>query len=54
MLRIRIGFYADPDLAFYFNAGSQTNADLDLDPGHKKSCRHKKLDFEWKIYFIHR
>jgi hypothetical protein len=48
MLRIRIGFYADPDQAFYLNAGSQTNADLILDPGHKKSCRHKKLDFDMK------
>jgi hypothetical protein len=48
MLRIRIGFYADPDQAFYLNAGSQTNADPDLHPGHKKSCRHKKLDFDMK------
>jgi hypothetical protein len=41
MLRIRIGFYADPDQAFYLNAGSQTNADPDLH-------LHKKLDFDMK------
>ncbi len=43
VFRIRIGFNADPDPAFYLNAepdpdpdlGSQTNADSDPDPGHK-------------------
>jgi hypothetical protein len=53
MLRIRIGFNADPDRAFYVNAdpdpdtGSHTNADPDPDPGQtlssqKVGLRHEK------------
>jgi hypothetical protein len=50
VLRIRIGFNADLDPAFYFNAdpdpGSQTNADPD--PG--QTFMSQKVKFVLKIY----
>jgi hypothetical protein len=58
MFQIRIGFNADPDLAFHLDAEpdqafyltaypdpeSQSNADL------FSICRHKKLDFDVKNF----
>ncbi len=53
VLRIRIGFNADPELAFYFSK----DADADPDPGAKpmrihadpdpgQTLRSQKLDFD--------
>ncbi len=48
VLRFRICFIVDPEPAFFLNSapdpGSQTNAD--------PVCRHKKLDFYMKKYFM--
>jgi hypothetical protein len=47
MLRIRIGFSADPDPAFYLNAdqdpGSQTNAGIYADPDPGQALLSQKV-----------
>ncbi len=53
MFRIRIGFNADPDPAFYLNAdpdpdpdpGSQINADPDPDPDPGETLPSQKVGF---------
>jgi hypothetical protein len=44
-VRIRIGFIADPDPAFYLNADREHGSQINADPDPGQTCCHKKLDF---------